>query len=439
MLLKKKLHSYFLLTSIFYILCYIVITPPFYVADEQAHFQKVASKENFFIFHKINVDSGVKNFTKYYFDISEIKHIKNRDYKYSLNHFDELGSEFIFSGQFEKAKIDNMQGYPITGYIFSKIGFKISKIFTDSVIYSFYLARLFNFLLTVFISYFVIKNISKGKEYLFSICSLPMSLSLIGSCSQDAMIFVYTLIIVLISYNLLNKLIVRLIVNEIFIVVINIFCFFVILARPTYTSFMLLPLFFIFNNSNNKTFQIFIFSIFLILSFIFINHYPTLPKTNVISIPQDLFFIFKLIVLDIYENSAKYLVMMVAGLGKIDIFPSKLILLLLLVSISTIFFNFLNFKNIFNPFNLLIISICLLTLAATQLGQYMYFTDTGRTNYIQGVQGRYFIPCFMLLTLCLNFRKKKTNTLINKSISYILFIFPHFNFFIILKFYNFFY
>ncbi len=126
MLLKKKLHSYFLLTSIFYIFCYIVITPPFYVADEQAHFQKVASKENFFIFHKINVDSGVKNFTKHYFDISEIKHIKNRDYKYSLNHFDELGSEFIFSGQFEKAKIDNMQGYPITGYIFSKIGFKIS-------------------------------------------------------------------------------------------------------------------------------------------------------------------------------------------------------------------------------------------------------------------------------------------------------------------------
>ena len=41
MLLKKKLHSYFLLTSIFYIFCYIVITPPFYVADEQAHFQKV--------------------------------------------------------------------------------------------------------------------------------------------------------------------------------------------------------------------------------------------------------------------------------------------------------------------------------------------------------------------------------------------------------------
>tara|TARA_B100001027_G_scaffold140255_1_gene97497 strand:- start:234 stop:875 length:642 start_codon:yes stop_codon:yes gene_type:complete len=212
-----------------------------------------------------------------------------------------------------------------------------------------------------------------------------------------------------------------------------------ILARPTYIPFMLLPLFFIFNNSNNKTFQIFIFSIFLVLSFIFINHYPTLPKTNVISIPQDLFFIFKLIVLDIYENSAKYLVMMVAGLGKIDIFPSKIIILLLLLSISTIFFNFFGLKNIFNPFNLLVISICLLTLAATQLGQYMYFTDTGRTNYIQGVQGRYFIPCFILLTLCLNFSKKKINALVNKIINFIIIIFPHFNFFILVNFYNFFY
>ena len=66
----------------------------------------------------------------------------------------------------------------------------------------------------------------------------------------------------------------------------------------------------------------------------------------------------------------------------------------------------------------------------------MYFTRPGETNFISGVQGRYFIPIFLLLAMSIeNFNNYKLNNL--KKI--IVFVAPHTNIFVLYKYYNFFY
>lgn len=57
-----KIHNYYLFTCSIYILLYIFITPPFYVADEYSHFQKSASKENIYLRGALSIDNGIKKF-----------------------------------------------------------------------------------------------------------------------------------------------------------------------------------------------------------------------------------------------------------------------------------------------------------------------------------------------------------------------------------------
>ena len=53
-----KIHNYFLLTSLIYIVLYIFITPPCYVADEYSHFQKSTSIENIYLKSSLLVKSN---------------------------------------------------------------------------------------------------------------------------------------------------------------------------------------------------------------------------------------------------------------------------------------------------------------------------------------------------------------------------------------------
>lgn len=67
----------------------------------------------------------------------------------------------------------------------------------------------------------------------------------------------------------------------------------------------------------------------------------------------------------------------------------------------------------------------------------MYFTETDKTDFIQGVQGRYFIPAFMLITLILDkIKKNKSLLLVEKCL--ILFL-PHLNLLVLIQMYYFFY
>ena len=122
-----SIHNYYLLSCSIYILLYIFITPPFYVADEYAHFQKSSSNENIYLRGPLNIDSGIKRFA----DDFEYKAYKkwkvDRDIKYSKNFIKENVDNYKLQYSLMPSNLASLTGYPVTGYLVSKTINNITK------------------------------------------------------------------------------------------------------------------------------------------------------------------------------------------------------------------------------------------------------------------------------------------------------------------------
>ena len=127
---------------------------------------------------------------------------------------------------------------------------------------------------------------------------------------------------------------------------------------------------------------------------------------------------------------------MIGGLGRIDLIVNYYLIIFISLCIVYFYFFRINYKDLFSKFNIIIFLIFVSTVCLTLLSQYMYFTNNGQTKFISGVQGRYFIPIFLLLTLSIN---KLNNNKLNYLMKYIVFVVPHINLFVVYKYYNFFY
>lgn len=427
-----KIHNYYFLTCSIYILLYIFITPPFYVADEYSHFQKSASKESFYLTGPLSVDNGIKKFSDHFEELAFNKWKKNREFKYSSNLINDNKDNYKLENSLTSANLAGLSGYPFTSYFVSKIAINISKIFTNDVIKIFYLGRIANFIFCIIICWLVIKKITWGKEYLYIILSMPMTLTLFGSYNQDAILFSFTLLIIFFINKIQNqtdKVDIRLIILQIITLLL-------IMGRPTYLTFFLLPLFLILNYSKYKTRQLLIFFLIICLSLVFIKTYPTPAISNSVNFPNDIIKILVIISNDIYVNLFKYVALMIGGLGRIDLIVNYYLIIFICLCILYFYFFKINYKDLFSKFNIIIFLIFVSTVCLTLLSQYMYFTNTGQTKFISGVQGRYFIPIFLLLTLSIN---KLNNNKFNYLKKTIIFIIPHINFFVLYEYYNFFY
>ena len=156
---NRFFNKYFLIFLIIYGLIYIIITPPLYVTDEYFHFQKAASKQNFYFSKKLSISEDLDKFInqeKYsWYFLSEEK-----NYKYIDNFSTDFQQNFSWDNKnLVSAKLGNLKGYPVSGYIFSKLGINLSKIFTNNIFISYYFGKIFNFLLLVFLIFYLIKKI----------------------------------------------------------------------------------------------------------------------------------------------------------------------------------------------------------------------------------------------------------------------------------------
>ena len=427
-----EIHNYYFLTCSIYILLYIFITPPFYVADEYSHFQKSASNENIYLRGSLKVDSGIKKFSDDFEKLAIHKWSKDRNYKYSNILILNENNNYEIKGFLTSANLAGLGGYPVSGYFVAKISNIITKIFTNDVIKIFYLGRISNFIFCIIVCWLVIKSIPVGKEYLFVILSMPMTLTLFGSYNQDAVLFSYTLLIIYFAnkiYQQSNNI-------ETNLIFLQILSLFLIMGRPTYLTFLLLPLYLIINYSKLKYKQLLFFLIISLLAIIFIKTYPAPAISNTVNFPEDIIKIIVLICKDIYIHLFKYIALMIGGLGRIDIIINYTLIIFIFFCIVFLFFYRVNYRNFFSTFNIVIFSIFLFTVCLTLISQYMYFTNPGQTEFISGVQGRYFIPIFLLLTMSI---EKLNNDKFNSLKKIIVFVSPHMNIFVLYKYYNFFY
>ncbi len=426
--------SYFFLSIFIYCLLYSIVTPPFYVADEHSHFQKSSSKETLYLRGSLRVDKSIYNFSENFEKMANDR--QHNGTKYDKNFLFKNYDTYNLNKEYKLGNLSNLSGYPVTGYLFSKISFITSKLFSDNVTLIFYIGRIVNIIFSIIILIYVTRKIFSNSSILLLIYSSPMALSILASHSQDVMIFNFTLLFIFFSDYLLKKKETNLIKTELFIFLASLMCVLLIFARPTYIPIFLLPILLTYKISSKKNYQYILIVILIIISLIFILTYDTVPKKNNLSFPQDIFFVIELLMNDLIKNTYKYFYMMIGAIGRIDIFADyKLIYLFLIIFFYAFLTNF-DFKNILTNISFCVFLIFFLIIFLTQLAQYIYFTETGRTDYIQGVQGRYFIPAFMILTLLLKNNSNKILILVEKII---ILLVPHLNIFMIIKTYNFFY
>lgn len=436
---NRFFNKYFLIFLIIYGLIYIIITPPLYVTDEYFHFQKAASKQNFYFSKKLSVSEDLDKFInqeKYsWYFLSEEK-----NYKYIENFSTDFKQNFSWDNKnLVSAKLGNLKGYPVSGYIFSKLGINLSKIFTNNIFISYYFGKIFNFLLLVFLIFYLIKKIKNNQFLYYIILSLPMTLSLMSSYNQDSMLIFYTFTIIYFFSSLLDSN--KFDNKKIFFLVI--FIFLLSLGRPIYISFILLPLVFlniekVFSKKNYFIISI-VFSIFVLFC-IFIYSYPAPNKIDgqlnyIITNP---FYFLKVIYSDIKLHTFTYYVQFIGVLGHINIQLHKSIYIFVTaVFILILIFVFLSIKKIKISKLILIVTISVISsYILLCISQYLYFTSF-KNIFIQGIAGRYFIPIALISFLIFPKIKQKYNN--NNLFKFVLLLFPHINFLSLINAYNFFY
>jgi uncharacterized membrane protein len=404
------------------------------VSDEAAHFRKAASKEVIYFRGELEISESAQSF-------SDIKIFswdfigENKGYKYRVAEIISFKDKFLWDDKFVKANLFAVTGYPYTSYIFSKIGIGISKMFTDKIFYSFYFGRLSNFFFALLALTITLKYLNKGRELLFILLCMPMTLSLLASFNQDCVLISFSCLLILLlnQFNNLRS-------PFLLLIIINFILMFLILARPPFIPLLLIP--FVLLKKENKKFNYFLFIsfiFFLILSLFFILTFPT-PSSPInleyfLSNPTNFL---KVIVLDLYFHTFTYVLQFIGYLGHINI--SLPIPVYLFFAFSIFFISLLTLYNgkktlikYFDFFIIItaIIGACILIF----MSQYLYFTDiTNRDTFIQGVAGRYFIPLAIILTSMLPKIKKDFYL-----VKIIIVIVPHINIIAINKIYNFFY
>lgn len=76
--------------------------------------------------------------------------------------------------------------YPPSSYLFGACAVRLGRAWQLDAVSIFYLARLFTFVPSAFMGWLALNWISSGRLFAFFTLSTPMTLSLFGSCSQDA-------------------------------------------------------------------------------------------------------------------------------------------------------------------------------------------------------------------------------------------------------------
>ena len=347
------------------------------------------------------------------------------DYEYAKKHLDKENDSYqtFYFGN---------GGYNPLMYIFSAIGIKIGQIFNLSILGTKYLGSFFNYLLFLISGFFIIKMLPYGKfagfVYLFS----PMNLQQMTSLSCDAVINSSCLLFIAYILNLRSSKDKLTIKN---IIIISILLLFVLVCKNAYFPLALLLLL-LKNNikkSDNKTKKVCIImflSTILIFGGMYIyNKYndgglnDNVKITSVIQqenveVPQTKYtkisYLMKNPIKGIYilfntlKINADFHISSYVGkyLGSLNIeVPSFIVTFYLLLLVISIFFD--SKDNDLDKKSKIILFISeLLLIAIPWVAMFLWWGGT-RDPFIEGIQGRYFIPSLILTIFIIGNKKLK--------------------------------
>lgn len=177
----------FLLIAVPFTIFLSVCTPPFQSPDELSHFDRAwqISRGGLYGGTGGAIDEGIEQFYSHFAQLPF--HPRAR-----LAAADELAAAQVhWTGHRDYSLFPNTSTYPPFGYIPQAAAILIGTGFGLSVLHTFLLARLLNAAVALILSTVALSWCRRGKLLMFALLVLPITLSIFGSCSQDAALIAF--------------------------------------------------------------------------------------------------------------------------------------------------------------------------------------------------------------------------------------------------------
>lgn len=445
---RKKIEKMFLNFAIPIGMLFLVFLIPSQVPDELAHMIKTYEVSKGIMFTKID-ENGESKITVPE-ELLEYNHNK-------INNYQKLNEQFSKTTDYNKNvdTISSAQGYPAILYFTPALGLLIGRSLGINLVISIYIAKILNFILFLTLGYFTIKKMPFGKIVMTIYLLMPMMLQQAISFSADVLINAISLYYIAYIINLIFE---KDNISKKELIIYCILTVLVAISKTVYISLAGIGLLLIFRKNIKKKYKI----IFLTLSIIlgisaalctYVGTSMYTSKTEATKIYEEQLNVngseqikqiienpinfLGVIINDRITNIEQYIFSCIGSkLGWLDIKIDNLIIylyMLVLLTSCIVEKNKHRFKVLEKIWLLLIVAG---TVILTQTAMYIAFTPVG-ANFIGGVQGRYFVPVFILPLLCIcmkdNYIKIKNIEVIMPAIASLLNVLVVITIFTVLK------
>jgi len=444
---KIKSEKSFLLIMLFYIISILFITPALEIPDETYHFYKSygLSKYNF-------SEAPADNLYKP--EISVSKNIKclyyaDAEAKDNVDDIDKFISCFSNSKEKKYEIPANVSNTQTLFYIPSAVAIKIISIFTNAPIILFYVGRIVNFVIGFLLLLWAIKIIPKYKKLLLLIVCIPMFVQQLISYSYDSLLNSCAILLITYFVKFYNQK-EQIDTKELIIYFILSF----LMLHIKFPYFILSLLIFLIptkkfkNGLKSKLVSIgLLYGVTILLYFVinklvsignipssaadqFINQGANKQLSYLLSNPKS---IIKVAFMTLKTKGIGYLQSLIGCFGWLKfnlhyIFVWSYYIIFSIVVVSS--------KSMFKNSKLKIYILILISaiIAIVFGGMYLTWTDY-MLPYVEGVQGRYFIPILFPLLLILIPKNSKLTISNNTIYSFINIIFIAYIFTLLISFY----
>ena len=426
-----KVEHFYLLISIIYSFIIMFIIPPIEIPDGNFHYI------NAIHFSQLDL---TRNF-KEQFDESNI--VVPSNYK-CINYANPQKMDKVYSSKqiydcLKEGKNIKTNDYHVNdryklGYIFSSLGYKIFDVFTNSPLILFYSGRLFNTLISILMIFFAIKLAPRYKEVLLAVATIPVFIQQMISYSYDSLLNSSVLLVIGIILNLIynkdsNKKLMYFLLFILAIIIGNI--------KYLYLSVYLLLLYV---PGDKKKYKKYLLIGLLIVIGVLVGESLLnciINKTNVVNATSNVvketnisyllknpLQLFPIIFNTLVGQTYYYIV----GLfGYFGWFVYRLEDFYIIAYVLFIIYLINGSKRIESNKSSRVINILglLLSIGAIFGALYFYYSKVG-LDYVDGVQGRYFIPLlipFMFVFMPMKNRYELNNKFIYTFINIMLFSF----------------
>ena len=405
-----KIHNLYLIIALVLGIAYIFAFPPSEIPDEGSDYLRALEISKF---HLVTKQKGKQAGDYYSKNIAKVMKIDNYNDESKVINLKLKGKKKFMD-------YANKSLYSFICYIPQSIGIGIAVLLNLSIVAQVMLGKLFNYLVFVLLTYFSIKYIPYKKYLVFFVALLPITLQEATSLAPDSLAI--GLSFFLISYilkirkdnkQITNKQLIILFITSIVISLCK------IVYLPLCLLILLIPKKLYKSKKQYLIYNILVISISIILNLLWLKYtsrYLVAFKQSNSS--EQLKYIlgnplqYIVIIMRTMDAYLPELILQIVGsyLGTFKIKTATLVVLpALYILIKLIVGEKLKNKDLLNNIEkgfIVFIILSIIILIFTSL--YIQWTPL-KSNYIEGIQGRYFIPLIVPLSCIFMVNKKENN------------------------------